>query len=64
MDQESMKFFENLFRSLETEMGQRFDQMGQRFDRMEVRLDRLENTLALHGRRLGAGARAIAGLSE
>jgi hypothetical protein len=37
--------------------------MGQRFDRVKARLDRLENTLALHGKQLGAGARAIARLS-
>ena len=52
-----MKFFEGLFRSLETEM-------GQRFDRVDVRLDRIDATLVLHGKQLGAGARAIAGLSE
>jgi len=41
MDQESMKFFESLFRSLETEMAQRFDRVDARLDRMETRLDKI-----------------------
>jgi hypothetical protein len=41
MDQDSMTFFENLFRSLETEMAQRFDRVETRLDRMETRLDKI-----------------------
>ena len=41
MDQESMKFFEGLFRSLETEMAQRFDRVEARLDRMETRFDKI-----------------------
>jgi hypothetical protein len=41
MDQDSMTFFENLFRSLETEMAQRFDRVDSRLDRMETRLDKI-----------------------
>lgn len=41
MDQDSMKFFERLFRSLETEMGERFDRVEARLDRMEARLDNI-----------------------
>jgi len=36
-----MKFFESLFRSLETEMAQRFDRVDARLDRMETRLDKI-----------------------
>ncbi len=36
-----MTFFENLFRSLETEMAQRFDRVETRLDRMETRLDKI-----------------------
>jgi hypothetical protein len=56
VDQESMNFFEGLFRSLETEMNQRFDRaeartderfnrVDERFDRIEARLDRMEARL-------------------
>src|ERR1035441_947657 len=45
IDQDDLKFFENMFRSLETEMGQRFDQVGNRFDRVDARLDRMETRL-------------------
>jgi hypothetical protein len=41
MDQDSMTFFEKLFRSLETEMVQRFDRVEARLDRMETRLDKI-----------------------
>ena len=41
MDQDDLKFFENMFRSLETEMGQRFDRVDSRLDRMETRLDKI-----------------------
>jgi hypothetical protein len=52
-----MTFFENLFRSLETEM-------LLRFDKVDARLERIDNTLIAHGRQLGSGARSIAGLTE
>ena len=41
MDQDDLKFFENMFRSLETEMGQRFDRVDGRLERMETRLDKI-----------------------
>jgi len=41
VDQDDLKFFENRFRSLETEMGQRFDRVDARLDRMEPRLDKI-----------------------
>ena len=47
MDQESMKFFEGLFRSLETEMAQRFDRVEARLDRMEARLDKIAAALIM-----------------
>jgi hypothetical protein len=39
MDQDSITFFENLFRLLETEMAQRFDRVEARLDRIDIRLD-------------------------
>jgi hypothetical protein len=41
IDVGSVRFFEGLFRSLETEMGQRFDRVEARLDRMEARLDKI-----------------------
>ena len=41
MDQDSMTFFEKLFRSLETEMAPRFDRVEACLDRMEMRLDKI-----------------------
>jgi len=57
LDPETIQFFETLFRSLETEMHTEFGEV-------KLRLDRLDATLTLHGRQLGAGARAIASLVE
>ncbi|MBZ5620730.1 MAG: hypothetical protein LAQ69_18695 [Acidobacteriia bacterium] len=60
MDQESMKFFEGLFRSLEAEMNQRFDRVDERFDRVEARLDRMEARLD----KIAAGAHYVTRLVE
>jgi septal ring factor EnvC (AmiA/AmiB activator) len=64
LDPETVQFFENLFRSLEAEMGQRFDRVDERFDRVEARLDRMDATLTLHNKQLGAGTRTIAAFTE
>lgn len=59
-----MKFFEGLFRSLETEMNQRFDRAEarneERFDRVEARLDRMEARLD----KIAAGAHYVTRLVE
>jgi hypothetical protein len=55
-----MKFFEGLFRSLETEMSQRFDRTEERFDRVEARLDRMEARLD----KIAAGAHYVTRLVE
>jgi hypothetical protein len=59
-----MKFFEGLFRSLETEMNQRFDRAEarneERFDRVEARLDRMESRLD----KIAAGAHYVTRLVE
>ncbi|HEV3199752.1 MAG TPA: hypothetical protein VGZ73_17735 [Bryobacteraceae bacterium] len=64
MDEESMKFFEGLFRSLETEMNQRFDRAEarneERFDRVEARLDRMEARLD----KIAAGSHYVTRLVE
>jgi hypothetical protein len=60
MDQDDLKFFENMFRSLETEMGQRFDQVGNRFDRVDARLDRMETRLD----KIAAGSHYVSRLVE
>ena len=64
VDQESMKFFEGLFRSLESEMNQRFDRVeartDERFDRVEARLDRMEARLD----KIAAGSHYVTRLVE
>jgi hypothetical protein len=64
MEDDSMKFFEKLFRSLETEMIQRFDraeaQTAERFDRVEARLDRMEARLD----KIAAGSHYVTRLVE
>jgi hypothetical protein len=60
VDEESMKFFEGLFRSLETEMNQRFNRIDERFDRVEARLDRMEARLD----KIAAGSHYVTRLVE
>lgn len=52
-----MKFVENLFRSLEREMNNRFDSVDARLDRMDIRLMRMDRTVS-------AGTRQVANLTE
>ena len=66
-----MNFFEALFRSLETEMNQRFDRAeertAERFDRVEERFDRVETRLDRMEARLdkiAAGAHYVTRLVE
>jgi ribosomal 50S subunit-associated protein YjgA (DUF615 family) len=64
MTQEEMQFIENLFRSLETEMVQRFDHVDQRFDAVNARLDHLTARLERIGGLVNGGGRAIAKMIE
>ena len=56
-----MEFVENLFRSLEREMNNRFDgannSVNARFDAVDARLDRMDVRLTRMDRSVSAGAR-------
>jgi hypothetical protein len=71
MDEETVRFFESLFRSLETEMNHRFDAVegrfdavDHRFDKVESRLERIESRMDRIGGLVSGGSRAIARLAE
>jgi hypothetical protein len=68
MDDETVRFFENLFRSLETEVNHRFEgvhqELVQRFDKVESRLERIESRMDRIGGLVNGGSRAIARLAE
>lgn len=40
------------------------NEMGARFGEVNARLDRMDATIALHGKHMAAGARAIAGWND
>jgi DNA repair ATPase RecN len=60
----SEKFFEQLFRSLETEMSKRFNQVDARFDAVNARLDHANGRLDRIGGLVNGGGRAIAKMIE
>jgi len=60
MTKEEMDFFENLFRSLETEMHQQFDAVNTRFDGVDARLDQLNARMERIGGLVNGGGRALA----
>jgi len=60
MTVEEMQFFENLFRSLETEMNSRFDAVDSRFDAVTARLDQLNARMERIGGLVNGGGRALA----
>ena len=68
MTQDEMKFIENLFRSLESEMNHRFEAMSQevnqRFDKNDARLDLLNARMDRIGGLVNGGSRALARLAE
>jgi DNA repair ATPase RecN len=57
---QGMKVFDELFRSLETEMRQGFAQVSERLDRTDARLDRMETRLNL----IAAGSKYVVRLAE
>ena len=63
-----MEFVENLFRSLEREMNNRFDgannSVNARFDAVDARLDRMDVRLTRMDRSVSAGARQITNLMD
>lgn len=64
MTPEEMQFFEKLFRSLETEMNQRFTEMGEHFHLTHRRLDHTLSRLDRIGGLVNGGGRAIAKMIE
>jgi chromosome segregation ATPase len=64
MNQQDMDFFEKLFRSLETEMRERFDTVNQRFDGVDARLDQANARLERIGGLVNGGSRALTRLAE
>ena len=59
-----MQFFENLFRSLETEMSARFNAIDARYDGMDARLDQMNARLERVGGLLNSGGRAMTRLVD
>jgi len=68
MNQDEMKFIENLFRSLESEMNHKFEDLRrdvyQRFDKMDARLDLMNARMDGIGGLVNGGSRALTRLVE